>query len=162
MIYRKYADKVFGKCIALLREEALAQDAMQEVFMKIFLNLSNFNEKSQFSTWIYSITYNYCIDLIRKGKKTKNMFTDDMERAASVADDVSDSMLMEMEVKKLKVVLEKIPVDDHAILLMKYQDDMSIKDISENLDKTESAVKMKLKRAKEKAVMVYKELYPEN
>jgi RNA polymerase sigma factor (sigma-70 family) len=162
IIYRKYADKVFGKCIALLREEALAQDAMQEVFMKIFLNLSNFNEKSQFSTWIYSITYNYCIDLIRKGKKTKNMFTDDMERAAAVPDDVSDSMLMEMEVRKLKVVLEKIPVDDHAILLMKYQDDMSIKDISENLDKTESAVKMKLKRAKEKAVMVYKELYPEN
>ncbi len=90
------------------------------------------------------------------------MFTDDMERAAAVPDDVSDSMLMEMEVRKLKVVLEKIPVDDHAILLMKYQDDMSIKDISENLDKTESAVKMKLKRAKEKAVMVYKELYPEN
>lgn len=161
-IYRKYAQKVFAKCIALLKEEHLAEDAMQDVFTKVFLNLSSFNEKSQFSTWIYSVTYNYCIDLIRKGKKEKGMFVDDIERAPDTADDVEDAFLMEMEVKRLKVILERIPVDDHAILLMKYQDDMSIKEIADALQKTESAVKMKLKRAKEKAAEVYHSLYKDN
>lgn len=68
-----------------------------------------------------------------------------------VDDDVPDQELLEMEVKQLKRVLEEIPVDDKAILLMKYQDDMSIKEIAGILGKTESAVKMRIKRAKAKA-----------
>ncbi|MEM6316965.1 MAG: sigma factor, partial [Bacteroidota bacterium] len=57
-LYSKYATKVFSKCISLLKDEAGAQDATQDIFLKIFLNLSKFSGKSKFSTWIYSITYN--------------------------------------------------------------------------------------------------------
>jgi len=64
-----------------------------------------------------------------------------------------------MEVGRLRVILEKIPFGDKAILLMKYQDDMSIKEISNAIGKTESAVKMQIKRAKTKAQMAYKEHY---
>ena len=159
MLYRKYADKVYRKCITLLKDQGLAEDATQEIFVKIMLSLANFNEKAQFSTWVYSITYNFCIDIIRKQKKTKNLFVDDIERAPDVADEIPDEFLRSMEVKRLKIVLNTIPTDDHAILLMKYQDDMSIKDIAEGMGKTESAVKMKIKRAKEKAQFVYKEKF---
>jgi len=150
----RYFDK-----LSLLKNEALAQDATQDIFLKIFLNLSKFGGKSKFSTWIYSITYNYCIDLIRKAKKEKNIFSEDIENAPDLAEEVPDSALLEIEVKKLKVILEKIPVGDKAVLLMKYQDDMSIKEISETLDKSESAIKMKIKRAKHKVQKVYKENY---
>ena len=142
-----------------MKNEALAQDATQDIFLKIFLNLAKFGGKSKFSTWIYSITYNYCIDLIRKGKKEKKIFSEDIEKAPDLAEDIPDSALLEMEVKKLKVVLEKIPVGDKAVLLMKYQDDMSIKEISDTLAKSESAIKMKIKRAKHKVQKVYKEIY---
>ena len=155
----KYSGKVFSKCISLLKNEALAQDATQDIFLKIFLNLSKFGGKSKFSTWIYSITYNYCIDLIRKGKKEKNIFSEDIEKAPDLAEEVPDSALLEIEVKKLKIILDKIPVGDKAVLLMKYQDDMSIKEISDSLDKSESAIKMKIKRAKHKVQKVYKEIY---
>ena len=158
-LYVKYSNKVFSKCITLLKHEALAHDATQDIFLKIFLNLSKFGGKSKFSTWIYSITYNYCIDLIRKAKKEKNIFPEDVENAPDLAEEVPDSPLLEIEVKKLKVILEKIPVGDKAVLLMKYQDDMSIKEISETLDKSESAIKMKIKRAKHKVQKVYKENY---
>jgi len=156
----KYSTKVYSRCISLLRDVALAQDATQEVFVKIYLNLSRFSERSQFSTWVYSITYNYCIDLIRRNKKQQALFTDDIEKTPDIADDVSDEELMAIEVDRLKDVLENIPIGDKAILLMKYQDDMQIKDIAEALDKTESAIKMKLKRAKHKAQTVYHALYP--
>ena len=66
LLYSRYAPKIFSKCITMLRDEALAQDATQEIFMKIFLNLAKFGEKAKFSTWVYSITYNYCIDYIRR------------------------------------------------------------------------------------------------
>lgn len=76
-------------------------------------------------------------------------------------DGIEDRFLLEMHVKRLKVILEKIPVTDKAILLMKYQDEMSIKEISEILDKSESAIKMKIKRAKQKFKKIHKENYTE-
>ena len=124
--------------------------------------MSKFGEKSKFSTWIYSITYNYCIDFIRRKKKEKNLFSDEIENAPDIVDDVPDIALLEMEVHKLKAVLKDIPSGDRAILLMKYQDDMSIKEIADILDKSESAVKMKIKRAKAKAQKMKKQLFSDN
>lgn len=161
-LYHRYAPKVFSKCLSLLKEEHLARDAVQDIFIKIFLNLGHFAAQSKFSTWVYSITYNYCIDLLRKKKRITNLFDHDLEYLPEINDDeVPDEELLTMEVSKLRVVLENIPVDDTAILLMKYQDEMMIKEIAEILGKTESAIKMKIKRVKYKALMVYKKLFTE-
>ena len=160
-LYKRYSGKIFSKCISLLKDEHKAKDATQEIFTKIFLNLAKFNEKSKFSTWIYSITYNFCIDYLRKKKKDQRLFSDEMEDPPDVVDDVPDTELLEIEVSRLKIILEKIPIGDKAILLMKYQDDLQIKDIATILDKTESAIKMKIKRAKHKAQKVYKDIFPE-
>ncbi|MEL6922701.1 MAG: RNA polymerase sigma factor [Bacteroidota bacterium] len=159
LLYNRYANKVFSKCISLLKSEAMAQDATQEIFTRIFLNLARFNEKSKFSTWVYSITYNFCIDYIRRKKKEKNLFSDEMENAPDIVEEVPDAELLQIEVSRLKNVLENIPVGDKAILLMKYQDELSIREIAHSLDKSESAIKMKIKRAKHKAQRVYQELY---
>jgi RNA polymerase sigma-70 factor (ECF subfamily) len=162
LLYERYSQKIYAKCISLLKSEALAKDATQEIFVKIFLNLSRFGEKSRFSTWVYSITYNYCIDYLRRKKKHQALFSDELENAPDIADDeVSDKVILEMEISKLKVVMDEIPAGDKAILLMKYQDGMSIKEIAEILDKTESAIKMKIKRAKAKAQKVKNELFQE-
>ena len=160
LLYKRYAGKIYSKCISLLKDEALAQDATQEIFTKIFLNLAKFSERSKFSTWVYSITYNYCIDFLRRKKKEKKLFSDEMENAPDTVEEVPDTELMEMEVKRLKKVLERIPPGDKAILLMKYQDEMSIKEIAGILDKSESAIKMKIKRAKHKAQKVYSDIFP--
>jgi len=162
ILYKRYSGKIFGKCISLLKEEAKAADATQEVFMKILINLSKFSGKSKFSTWIYSITYNFCIDMIRREKKDPSMLVDDMESTYDKEDDVEDIYLLEMKVKRLKVILEEIPTMDKSILLMKYQDEMSIKEISSITNKSESAVKMKIKRAKQKFKKTYKEIYKED
>ncbi len=162
LLYDRYASKIYSKCLTLLRDPALAEDATQEIFTKIFMNLARFGEKSKFSTWVYSITYNFCIDYIRRRKKQQAVFSDEIENAPDVvADDHLDEELLQMEVTQLKKVLEELSVNDSSILLMKYQDDMSIREIAESLDKTESAIKMQLKRAKEKARRLRTELFPE-
>lgn len=74
-------------------------------------------------------------------------------------EDIDDAFLLEKSVSRLKIILNKIPVADKAILLMKYQDELSIKEISRMIDKSESAVKMKLKRAKQKFKNVYSDNY---
>jgi len=160
ILYDRYSRKVFGKCYSLLKSEAKAEDAAQEIFVKVLLNLSKFSGRSKFSTWLYSITYNFCIDAIRKNKKNVGVLVDDIGRyGEEVEDEIEDTELMETNVLRLKEVLNKIPAGDKAILLMKYQDEFSIKEICSIIDKSESAVKMKIKRAKEKFIRTYKELY---
>ncbi len=148
--------------LSMLKEEHLARDAAQDIFLKIFTSLSQFGEQAKFSTWVYSITYNYCIDVLRKKKKITSLFSNEMERLPDVQDEVHDEELLTIKVDRLRVILDKIPPGDKAILLMKYQDELQIKEIAGVLDKTESAIKMKIKRAKHKALMVYKSLYPED
>ncbi len=151
MIYNRYANKVYAKCLSMLKNEAWSVDACQDIFLKIFLNLSKFEEKSQFSTWVYSITFNYCIDSLRKHKKENELFMFEKDIKDEVPEEESDYEIFEIESQKLEKVMELIPSEDKAILLMKYEQSMSIRDISEIMDKTESAIKMKIKRAKEKA-----------
>lgn len=159
LIYSRYSSKVYAKCISLLKNEAQARDATQEIFMKIFLNLSKFGQRSRFSTWVYSISYNYCIDFLRKQQKKQALFSEEMANPPDISDqEVPDYELLELEVKVLKQVLDRIPVGDKAVLLMKYQDEMSIKEMSSVLNKSESAIKMKIKRAKVKALESKKSL----
>lgn len=161
VLYKRYAGKVFSKCLSLLKDEGLAQDAMQDIFVKVYTNLSKFGERSKFSTWLYSITYNFCIDMIRRKKKEKFLFSEEIEGAPDIIDDIEDAEILEIEVSRLKVVLDNMPAGDKAVLLMKYQDDLSIKDIAQVLNKSDSAVKMKLKRAKHRAQLVYKDIFPQ-
>ncbi len=162
LIYSRFINKIFSKCISLLKDEALAKDATQDIFLKIFLNLAKFNRKSKFSTWVYSITYNYCIDLLRKRNKEKTLFSGEVEAEGEVVEEVSDKELLELEIDRIKVVLDQMPVGDKMVLLMKYKDDMTIKEISEIFGKSESAIKMKIKRAKQKARETYKNNYTVN
>ena len=160
LIYDRYSKKVFSKCYSMIKDEMKAEDAVQDIFMKILMNLSKFQAKAKFSTWLYSITYNFCIDVIRREKKDITTEVEDINRLGdNIEDDIDDAEIMEVELGRLKVILDEINIDDKAILLMKYQDDMSIKDISSALNASESAVKMRIKRTKAKAVELYQKNY---
>ncbi len=160
LLYRRYAAKVYAKCLSMLANEAQARDATQDIFIKVFLNLSRFNEKSSFSTWLYSITYNYCIDLIRRKKKMPILLAEDVSRISDEpVPDIPDSVLLEMKQERLEVVLQHLNEGDRIVLLMKYLDDMSIKEMADFFNKTESAIKMQIMRAKHRAQLVYEQLF---
>jgi RNA polymerase sigma factor (sigma-70 family) len=160
LLYRRYAGKVFAKCISMLSDDGLARDATQDIFIKVLLNLGKFTEQSSFSTWVYSITYNYCIDIIRKKKKNILIFSEDLGKInAGNEAEIPDSVILEMETNRLEKVMDIMPPGDKAILNMKYIDDLQIKEIAEVLNKTESAIKMQIMRAKAKAQSIYEDLY---
>lgn len=158
-LYERYADKIYSKCYGMLKDEGLAGDAAQEIFMKIFLKLSTFNGQAKFSTWVFSITYNYCIDIIRKNKKFKGtVSTDDEENNLQIAapeQEMSDAEFLELDLKRLYQAMEDISPEERALLILKYKDNLSIKDLAEMTQKNESTIKMRLKRAKEKVRAQY-------
>lgn len=153
-IYDRYCDKVYRKCLSFVKDDAKAEDFTHDIFLKLVLNLGSYKETAKFSTWLYSITYNYCIDQTRISKKYSEVGLDEN---FDLPDYDDDSEIAELEAQQLNKAMKEILPDEKSILMMKYQDDMSIKEISDSLNISESAVKMRLLRAKEKLRKVYLE-----
>lgn len=137
--------------MSFFKNEVDAEDANQDIWIKIFEKLHTFNGNSAFSTWIYSITRNYCIDVIRKKKKDQIVISQD-DGTYEVLDDSETYDYVHNYRLKLLNSLRK---DDKKVLELKYLSGYSIKEISKMINKSESAVKMQIKRAKIK----YMELY---
>lgn len=149
-LYERYSTKVYHKCISFVKDNSKAEDLTHDIFLKLIFKLGTFKEDAKFSTWLYSITYNHCMDQLRTNKKRGEIV---MEEMAEVSDDVDLNNLFDgedVETKNLKAALDQLTVDEKGVLFMKYMDDLSIREIATIFDITESAVKMRLLRSREK------------
>ena len=157
ILYERFSNKIYRRAISFVKEANLAQDLTHDVFMKVLLNIGSFKGTAKFSTWVYSITYNYCIDYLRKRQKERVKATNYSNETVELEEeDVAEvESLREMKVERLMELMEKVNDHDKMILLMKYQDNMSIRDIQEVFDISESAVKMRINRAKGKIKKLY-------
>lgn len=151
VLYDRHAGKVYNKCFSFVHDSALAEDVTHDIFLKVYISLKAFEGRSKFSTWVYAITYNFCVDLIRSKKKAKETL-DDYQREVELQSEPSDEELFRIQIDKLNTILDLIDPADKSILLMKYQDDFSLQEIADSLGVGLSAVKMRLSRAKEKVV----------
>ncbi|WP_266362657.1 RNA polymerase sigma factor [Tellurirhabdus rosea] len=152
-LYERYSNKVYRKCLTFTKDKARAEDFTHDIFLRLIMRLGSYRGQSQFSVWLYSITYNYCTDQLRIVKRQGEVAIDEnMDWSED-----NEAELAEMEVRRLKSAMQGIAADEKAILLMKYQDGLSIKDIAAIQKVTESAVKMRLKRAKERLRQRYLE-----
>lgn len=160
ILYERFSSMVYNKCYGFTKTKAEAQDLTQDVFIKLFQKLSSYKRKAKFSTWLYAFTYNMCVDYINKNALQK-VHSSDVELEESYYSsqiEVDDASIFEMKEDALKKTLEIISPEDKMILLLKYQDDFSIKSIMTVLEISESAVKMRLKRAKARILEAYNNL----
>ena len=160
VLYDRYARMVYNKCYGFARSNDEAEDLTQDVFLMLFVKLASFKGKSKFSTWLYSFTYNFCINYVNRNKQRKmsdkSVSMNDVDY--KMADEVPDESIYEMKANTLEKALTMISAEDKSILLLKYQDGASIKELADFMELGESAVKMRLKRAKAKLLEIYKTL----
>ncbi len=156
-IYLRYSKLVYNKCLSLSNDMDVAKDLTHDIFLKVFLNLSTFKGNAKFSTWLYSITYNFCINYLKKERKP----SENNEEMHDITDEEGEKLeqeLLKIKVDCLQKVLNAISIENKSILLMKYQEEYSIREIADILELSESAVKMRIKRAKAQAVEANKKL----
>ncbi|MEW7279163.1 sigma-70 family RNA polymerase sigma factor [Aquimarina sp. 2201CG1-2-11] len=162
ILYDRYATMVYAKCLSFVKTKEEAQDLTHDIFVLLFAKLKTFKGTSKFSTWLYSFTYNFCINYVQRDRKKKNekiIVSDTLVEYTTEDDDDSlDEEIMKLKSKKLVLALQQIEPNDKVILMMKYQDDLSIKEIKENLNIGDSAVKMRLSRAKSRLIKAYNTL----
>ena len=159
-LYTRYYKKVLDKSYSFLKNRQLAEEVTSDILSKAYEKLAGFKETSSFSSWLFSITYNHCIDYLRYKKKLHYPEWNQANVIPEIIDETEED-LTELNYANLMTIMEKIHPEEKAMLQMKYQDNLSIKDISNALRVSESAAKMRLKRAKARVLYLYKEKYAE-
>ena len=158
-LYNRYFKKVYQKCLSVLKEEDIAFDVAQDSIMKAFDKLDSFKGNAQFSTWLYIIIHRDCLAYLRKKNKTsvlsleENVYEDDDEKSGSFA--VSHEHEEAEQEKIMFALIDHLPAEEKSLLLLKYQQGKSIEDLQASYHLTSSAIKMRLKRSKDRINELY-------
>ena len=158
VIYDRYGKKAYHRCLSIVKDRDIAQDLSHDIMIKVFMNLEKFKGTSDFSFWVYSITYNHCMDYLKKKKKFRIGFYDTVviEHVSTAEIELENKILKDLQLDQLNVLFQELKDDEKIILLMRYQDGMSVKKISSTLGLGESAIKMRLKRGRDRLAELLK------
>jgi RNA polymerase sigma-70 factor (ECF subfamily) len=153
----KHEKIVYNLALRMMNHSEDAMDISQEVFLKAYRSLSNFDERSAFSTWLYRITHNTCIDEIRKrkGKQTYSLEEDlesedgSMQRQVADDGDTPEESLMRKEQKsEILRALDTLSEEHKAAIILRDVKGMSYEEIAEILELTLGTVKSRINRAR--------------
>jgi len=148
-----YWNEVYGFMLQRTENETDAEDIAIETFSKAFDKIATYNPEFQFNTWLIAIAKNVHIDLLRK--KKSSLFIDitdeEDEIAYDIADDspsAEDQIITEQNLNRLLQFIKQLKPAYQEVIQMRYFQEMSYQEISEDLNEPLNNVKIKLLRAK--------------
>ena len=146
MLMERYRDKIKGLAWRLLYNDEGAEDALQEVFCAVWQNKDKWEigGAAKFSTWIYRVTVNKCVDVKRKMRPQVDIDDTNLSTNAR-AERIISAKQME---KTLGQLLDTLPEQQALALRMYYYEDKKVEDIAAELDNTELGVRSLIKRGK--------------
>lgn len=154
----RYKNLVFTLAIRMLKNREEAEEVSQDTFIKVYKSLDKFKGDSKFSTWIYKVAYNNCLDRLKKNKKENlNVTIDEFtERNVITIENALDNLLEEERKQTIQECLQQLPSEDSLLLTLYYFEEQSLDDISKIVDLTPNNVKVKLFRSRKKLASILK------
>jgi RNA polymerase sigma-70 factor, ECF subfamily len=163
-LVRRHQQRVLALVGGILRRREDTEDVAQQVFLKVFVSLRRFDQRSAFSTWLYKITVNECWDYLRKKKVRPLLYESDLsEEQVSRLDGIVSHDRPPVgpgeraEARDLlERMLEKLPDQDRELLLLKEVEGFSVQELAEILDLNVNTVKVRLFRARGRIMDAYR------
>ncbi len=147
-VYLLCEKKVFHYCLGYVKEKNMAKDITQDVFLKVLENLANLKNPDTFDSWLFTITRNQCIDYLKSNKLGKKVDEKELDNLEEEFFDEEAAMDREKLLDKLEEVVLGVPEEIKELVIARYFEKKSIKELQEQLNLSESAVKMRLTRAR--------------
>lgn len=156
-LMQRYTDSLYFLALKIVNNKDDAMDLTVETFAKAFENIEKYKPDFAFSTWIFKIATNHCIDFIRKKRLnvvSLQSLTEEYrnDRQLQVISDIlnpEETSIKKEESEKLKNILEHLPQRYRTLIILKYYDEKSYEEISQQLDLPLGTVKAQLSRARE-------------
>jgi len=166
-----YQQKVYNIAVGILCNYEDADDAAQETFIKVFKYINNFSGKSLFYTWLYRITYNVCLDILRKRNKShfgfitkyfQNDEGDDMELQLEDTAPLPDEICMTFETQdEVRRAISKLKEHYRTAIVLRDIEGLPYEEISKILDISEGTVKSRINRARAQLKDILVKDFPE-
>lgn len=160
----RYKNLVFSLALKMVKNREEAEEVAQDTFIKVFKALHKFKGDSKFSTWIYKITYNTCLDRLKKNKREQHVRSIDEFNSNQIKslDNILDSMVDEERKQTIQDCIRLLPSEDAFLLTLFYFEEQSLEEIAKVVGLTANNVKVKLFRSRKKLTTILKErLEPE-
>lgn len=154
----RYKDMVYTLALKMMNNKEEAEEIAQDSFIKIYNALNKFKGESKFSTWIYKVTYNTCLDALKKKKKQNNVsyIEDFSEHQTKALESILDSIDEKERNKSIQECLGELSSEEAFLLTLYYFDDQSVDEISKVMNITTDNVKVKLFRTRKKLASILK------
>jgi RNA polymerase sigma-70 factor (ECF subfamily) len=161
MLVSKYKIKVFNLAYSVTQNQEMADDLAQEIFIKTYTALPNFQFKSQFGTWLYRISINHIRDFLRKKGKMKEVSLEDVSEGRLPQDNEAQKREKEAENEQRRQlvlkVIETLPERYRIILTLRDIEEISYGEIAKILKISPGTVDSRLHRARK---MLRKKISP--
>ncbi|WP_100406036.1 RNA polymerase sigma factor SigW [Bacillus solitudinis] len=152
-----YKDKVYQVAYRMVGNPQEAQDVAQEAFLRAYTNIERFDLERKFSTWLFRIATNVAIDRLRK-KKADFSLQDAVNGAEGLTyesqiaaeQELPEDQVVTLEMQEwIQDEINKLPIKYRTAIILKYIEDLSLKEISSILDMPVSTVKTRIHRGRE-------------
>ena len=149
-LYKEHFPRVYRTAFFVTGDHQMAEDVAQEAFLKAFKNLHKLQERQKFGSWISVIASNHAVDQLRKNKKV--FFTDNMETygGEAHADNPTECWDMKELQQEVRDALTLLEPEEREIIVLKYFNELSIKEIAALVEAPSGTIKSRLFRAREK------------
>jgi RNA polymerase sigma-70 factor (ECF subfamily) len=153
----KYQRPVFTICLRMVRNRDEAADLAQESFIKVFSMLERYNPSYAFSSWLFKITSNLCIDSLRKRKvdtfamdEPVDVEKGEIQRQYEAPDlDPEQELMKKEKMQRLSDAVDKLPPHYRIMLILRHQENLSYEEIADSLEIPLGTVKARIHRARE-------------
>jgi len=154
----RYKDLVFTLALRMMKHTEEAEEAAQDTFVKVYKSLNKFKGDSKFSTWIYRVAYNTCLDRLKKNKRQQ--YTVEINEYTAHQVKTLDNALDKIEAKEREQAIQDclalLPSEDSFLLTLYYFEELSLEEIGKIVDLKPNNVKVKLFRSRKKLATILK------
>lgn len=149
LLYDRYASTVYGLTLKMLGDREVAEDAVQEIFWRVWRRLGSFDRSRAFAPWLFGIAHNYCIDELRRRKvRPQSVYeNDDNTVLSDIPDDmdVAESAVLAEQGRLVRSALEQLPEEQRQTLLLAYFGGLTQQEIAVRLGNPLGTVKTRMR-----------------
>lgn len=155
-LVNRYKDPSLSLAVSILKDTAIAEDVLQEAFMKVYRSVGNFREEAAFSSWLYRIVVNHCYNALKSKRYGRQ--TEPLEAAEEPVAESGDSLKAGDQQYYVNKALEQLSADEALVLRLYYLHEMSLQEIKDITRFSPSKIKVCLHRGRKNMLQILEKM----
>ncbi len=151
LLYQRHRTQVYRTALAITHDEGLAEDILQETFLRVYRYAGSFDKTQPFEPWLYRVTINLTYSWINRAKRIMNLFQGAIEWVVSSPRQDTETVAESQEQSKiLRRAIKNLPDSQRTVIILYYLEELSVSEVAYALDIAEGTVKSRLYYARKK------------